>query len=127
METDRFDTATLNDAESRFQKAFLDNDVPALGVFLHDEVRFTGPDGSIIDKAADLAFHRAGTLLLTEVGEVGREVQVIEGVGVTRVTLRVAGTLAGDAIEATMAYTRTWVPSADGWVIAAAHGSMVPA
>lgn len=125
MDSDRFDTTTLNDAESRFQTALLDNDVSALDAFLHEEVRFTGPDGSTIDKAADLAAHRARTLLLTEVGEVSREVQVIDGIGVTRAILRLVGTLAEDKVEATVAYTRTWVPSADGWVIAAAHGSPV--
>ncbi|GLZ78189.1 hypothetical protein Afil01_29960 [Actinorhabdospora filicis] len=125
MDTDRFDTTTLNEAESRFQAALLDSDVPALDAFLHEDVRFTGPDGSTIDKAADLAAHRGRTLVLSEVGEVSREVQVIDGVGVTRATLHLVGTFAGDKIEATMAYTRTWVPSADGWVIAAAHGSPV--
>jgi len=125
MDTDRFDTATLNDAETRFQTALLDNDVSALDAVLHAEVRFTGPDGSTIDKAADLAAHRTRTLVLTEVGEVSREVQVIDGIGVTRAILHLVGTLADDKVEATMAYTRTWVPSADGWVIAAAHGSSV--
>ncbi|WP_285664718.1 nuclear transport factor 2 family protein [Actinorhabdospora filicis] len=125
MDTDRFNTTTLNEAENRFQAAMLDNDVSALDAFLHDEVRFTGPDGSTIDKAADLAVHRSRTLLLSEIDELGREVQVIGGIGVTRVTLRVVGTLAGDKIEATMAYTRTWIPADNGWVIAAAHGSLV--
>ena len=125
MDTDRCDATTLNDAESRFQTALLDNDVSALDAFLHEEVRFTGPDGSTIDKAADLAAHRSRTLVLTEVDEISREVQVIDGIGVTRATLHLVGTLAGDTIDATMAYTRTWVPSANGWVIAAAHGSPV--
>ncbi|GIG69298.1 nuclear transport factor 2 family protein [Phytomonospora endophytica] len=125
MDTDRFNTTTLNDAESRFQTALLNNDVSALDAFLHEDVRFTGPDGSTIDKAADMAAHRAQTLLLTEVGEVSREVQVIDGIGVTRAVLHLVGTVADDKIDATLAYTRTWAPSANGWVIAAAHGSVV--
>lgn len=127
MDTDGFDTTTLNDAESRFQTALLDNDVAALDAFLHEEVRFTGPDGATIDKAADMAAHRARTLVLTEVGEVGREVQVIDGIGVTRAVLHLVGTVGDDKLDATVAYTRTWVPSANGWVIAAAHGSLVSA
>jgi hypothetical protein len=119
----RFDTTTLADAETRFQAALLANDVIALDGFLHEHVRFTGPEGTTIDKADDMAAHRSRALLLTTVDELCREVQVIDGVGITRALLHLVGTVGGDAVDATLAYTRTWVPSPTGWVVAAAHGS----
>ncbi|MBF8186209.1 nuclear transport factor 2 family protein [Nonomuraea sp. K274] len=126
MDADRFDETTLDDAESRFQAALLANDVAALDGFLHDDVRFTGPDGSTIDKAEDMAAHRAGALVLATVAELKREVQVIDGVGITRALLHLVGTAGDDKIDLTLAYTRTWVPSPAGWVVAAAHGSPAP-
>ncbi len=123
MNVDRFTATTLHDAESRFQAALLANDVAALDGFLHDHVRFTGPDGSTIDKAADMAMHRSQALLLTTVDEVNREVQIIDRVGITRALLHLVGTVGDDEIDVTLAYTRTWVPSPTGWVVAAAHGS----
>ena len=123
MADDRFTASTLDDAESRFQTALLAGDVEALDGFLHDQVRYTGADGSTIDKTADMAAHRSNNLVLTTVDEVSRQVQIIDGVGITRAVLHLIGTLGDNEIDLTLAYTRTWVPSPTGWVVAAAHAS----
>lgn len=122
MDTGQFTESTLHQAETRFQHALLTNDVVALDQVLHDDVRFTGPDGVTIDKAADLAAHRSHAFTLRSVDELDREVQVIDGFGITRSTLHLVGSAGEQALDLVIAYTRAWIPSEAGWLIVAAHG-----
>ncbi len=116
----------LGAAESHFQDALRRNDIDELDGLLHDHVRFLGPDGLTIDKAADMAAHRSGSLVFTEVHELQRDVQVFDSVGITRVTLHLAGKVGGEPLDAQLAYTRTWHKQGAAWTIVAAHGSVVP-
>lgn len=127
MLPEHFTEATLSDAETTFQKALSSNDIEVLDQLLHEAVRFIGPDGRTIDKAADIASHRAEEFVLSEVEELERDVQLIDGVGVTRATLHLVGTAGEQPLDVLIAYTRTWVSSTNGWQIIAAHGSVVEA
>jgi hypothetical protein len=119
------EVASLNEAESGFQKALADNDLAGLDKVLDREVRFVGADGSIIGKGEDLAAHRSGQLVLSAVTELHREAQVIKGVGITRVTLHLTGMASGVPLAANVIYTRVWRRDPDGWFVIAAHGSAV--
>jgi Domain of unknown function (DUF4440) len=122
--TQPFTEVTLDQAETDFQRALLTNDVAALDQVLHEDVHFIGPDGATIDKATDLEAHRSEAFTLTAVDELDRQVQVIEGVGITRTTLHLLGATRDQrAVDVVLAYTRTWVPSTHGWLIISAHGS----
>lgn len=121
------DLASLGAAETAFQHALLTNDVATLDGLLHDQVRFIGPDGVTINKQQDIDAHRRGELVFSAVDEVERDTQVIDGVGITRAELRLVGTVAGDHVDVTLVYTRTWLPTPAGWLIVAAHGSVKPA
>lgn len=121
MSTDEI--ALLDAAESRFQEVLAENDLAGLDVFLDEDVRFVAPDGTIIGKEEDLAAHRSGVLVINEVTELRREVQVIGGVGITRVALHLFGVAGGIPLDADLVYTRVWRRDSDGWVIIAAHGS----
>jgi hypothetical protein len=57
------------------------------------------------------------------VTELRREVQVIDGVGITRVALHLLGMAGGRTIAADLIYTRVWHAAESGWVVIAAHGS----
>ena len=117
------DLESLDAAETVFQHALLTNDVAALDGMLHEQVRFIGPDGVTIDKQQDIDAHRRGELVFSAVDQVERDTQVIDGVGITRAELRLAGTVAGDPVDVILVYTRTWLPTPAGWLIVAAHGS----
>lgn len=117
------DLASLDAAETAFQQALLANDIAALDDMLHDQVRFVGPDGVTINKRQDIDAHRRGELVFSAVDQLERDTQVIDSVGITRAELRLVGTVAGDPVDVTLVYTRTWLPSAAGWLIVAAHGS----
>jgi hypothetical protein len=122
MDPSNFTETTLHQAETRFQRALLLNDVKVLDHILHEDVRFTGPDGSTINKSTDIAAHRAQTFGLTAVNEMAREAQVIDGVGITRTTLHLIGASGEQELDMILAYTRVWSPSENGWLIIAAHG-----
>ncbi|MEV4264249.1 nuclear transport factor 2 family protein [Kribbella sp. NPDC049584] len=124
MDINGLSDSSLHEAETRFQQALLANDIAALDRMLHADVRFTGPDGSTIDKAADMASHRSQAFTLTAVDELHREVQIIDGVGITRATLHLVGAAGEHELDMVLAYTRTWLPSEDGWRIIAAHGGI---
>jgi hypothetical protein len=117
-------TASLHEAETRFQRVLLANDVAAFDHFLHPNVRFTGPDGVTIDKTADMESHRSQALTLTVVDELRREVQVIDGVGITRATLHLVGAAGEQEIDTVLAYTRTWLSSKGRWLVIAAHAGL---
>lgn len=124
MDLERPSDTDLHEAESRFQRALSANDIDELDRMLHADVRFTGPDGLTIDKAADMASHRTQAFTWTTVDELDREVQIIDGVGITRATLHLVGTVGEQEVDVVLAYTRTWLPSENGWIIIAAHGGV---
>lgn len=114
---------SLDAAESRFQSAQIEHDLDELDALLHDELRFTGPDGAIGGKDDDLAAHRAGVYDWDAVEQIGREVQILEGVGITRASMSFRGRVAGQPFSGLLSYTRTWAWTAEGWRIVAAHVS----
>lgn len=118
---------SLDEAESEFLRAFRANDIDGLDSILHPDVEFVGPDGSIIDKDADMASHRAGDLDIEFVDELSRRVQVVGGIGITRVKLHIKARVGGSPLDAVLMYSRTWLNQDDRWLIVAAHGSILPA
>lgn len=118
---------SLDEAESEFLRAFRANDIDGLDSILHADVEFVGPDGSIIDKDADMASHRAGDLDIESVDELCRRVQVVGGIGITRVKLHIKASVGGSPLDAVLMNSRTWLNQDDRWLIVAAHGSILPA
>ena len=116
---------SLNEAESEFLRAFRVNDIDGLDSILHADVEFVGPDGAIVDKNADMASHRAGDLEIESVDELSRRVQVIGGIGITRVKLHIKASVGGSPLDAVLMYSRTWLDQDDRWSIVAAHGSIL--
>ncbi len=58
------DTESFRAAEERFRVAQLTSDVSELDHFLHRDLVFVGPDGSVGDKESDLDVHRTGLIHL---------------------------------------------------------------
>jgi ketosteroid isomerase-like protein len=114
--------AGLLAAERALQAAQRAGDVAALDRLLHDRLVAIGPDGARYTKDQDLAAHRSGSSVITELREEHVEVLVAGSTGVTFFTGTLAGTFGGQPMSARMRYTRTWVHDDDaGWRILAAH------
>lgn len=124
--TDHDSTTELELAETSLQDAVRTRDVEALEVLLHDDVRFMGPDGSVIGKEEDLAAHRSGALTISSLNEVSREVKRFGDTGITLVVLDIEGNSGDQPIAARLAYTRAWKLNGSTWQVIAAQGSAVP-
>ena len=115
-------TEGLLRAERRLQAAQLAGDVAALDELLDDRLVAIGPDGTRFTKADDLAGHRSGSSVVSQLVEEHIEVLLAGTTGVTFFTGTVAGTLDGSPFSARLRYTRTWVHHDQaGWRILAAH------
>jgi len=109
-------------AERLLQAAQLAGDVAALDALLEDRLVAIGPDGSRYTKDDDLAGHRSGLSVISELVEESVEVLVLGTTGVTFFIGRVSGTFSGQPMTARLRYTRTWVHDSQvGWRILAAH------
>jgi ketosteroid isomerase-like protein len=107
--------------ERALQAAMRSSDVDELDRLLHPELLAVGPDGQLVDKAADLAAHRAGVFTITELQEQELRVKVVGDTAVTFVVLRVRGKIADDDVAGSMRYTRTWIRDGGSWRVMAAH------
>jgi ketosteroid isomerase-like protein len=116
-------------AEAALRAAQLGADVPALEGLIHDDLLFTGPDGQLATKAADLAAHASGVVRFREhVPEELRIRRVGPDVAVTALRTRLVVEVQGTLLGGTWRYTRVWARSADGaWRVVGGHVSEVPA
>jgi len=107
--------------ERALQAAMRAGDVEQLDRLLHPDLLAVGPDGQMVDKAADLAAHRSGFFKIAELDEERVRVLAHGDVAVTFVVLRVRGSIGDDDVSGRMRYTRTWTRDGGAWRVLAAH------
>jgi ketosteroid isomerase-like protein len=114
--------------EARLRMAQLAADVSALDALIADELLFTGPDGQLGTKAADLEAHRSGALRFrAHVPEEVRVRRVGSHVAISALRARLAVEVDGTPVEGTYRYTRIWARELDGtWRVVGGHVSPVP-
>jgi ketosteroid isomerase-like protein len=117
---------TLDAAETRLQHAQRTGDVDALDALLHTDAVYVGPDGSETTREADLEAHRSGILRLTGTEELSRSVTEFGDAGISRVRVHLVGEAGGQALDAVLVYTRTWVRADGEWQVVQAHGVVAP-
>lgn len=116
---------SLRAAERRLQAAQRTSDVEALTALLHDDVRFTGPDGTLLTKADDLHAHQSGAQVIHRVDEEDLQVFAMGATGVTWFLGTLEVTVAGERLTARARYTRTWLHTTN-WQVIAAHATIFP-
>jgi ketosteroid isomerase-like protein len=112
-------------AERALQDAMRASDVDALERLLHPDLLAVGPDGSLVDRAADLEAHGTGVFQIAELAEEEVRALAVADTAVTFVVLRIRGSIAGVDASGRMRYTRTWVRDDGVWRVIAAHISPV--
>ena len=112
--------------ERALQAAQLASDVEELDRLLHPELLAVGPDGTMIDKAGDLAAHRAGIFQISELDEEDVQVRVLGDLAMTFVVLKIRGAMEDREVSGRLRYTRTWTRDGGVWRVVAAHISPVP-
>ena len=120
MSTDSAEHEVLT-AERALQSAMLAGDVQELERLLHPDLLAVGPDGRLVDRAADLAAHRSGVFEITALAEEDLQVVVAGDTAVTFVVLRIAGEIEGSDASGRFRYTRTWTRDGTDWRVLAAH------
>ena len=108
-------------AERELQAAMRASDVAALDRLLHPDLLAVGPDGQLVDKAADLGAHASGVFRIDALDEEDLRVLVRGETALTFVVLRVRGAIGDAEISGRMRYTRTWTNDGGTWRVLAAH------
>ncbi len=113
-------------AEEQLRLAMLASDTDALARLLAVDLLFTNPLGQLVDKAADLALHRDGTLKLAAVTVSELRLHDAAPLVATSSRLQLHGSYAGSAFAADLRFTRVWRCRADGtWQLSIAHSSAI--
>lgn len=112
--------------ERELQAAMRASDVVALERLLHPDLLAVGPDGRLVDRAADLEAHRTGFFKIGELSEEDVRVQVVRDTALTFVVLRLRGTIGEGEVSGRMRYTRTWARDGGAWRVVGAHISPAP-
>jgi ketosteroid isomerase-like protein len=115
--------------EAALRAAQLAADVRALDALIADELLFTGPDGRLGTKSADLAAHSSGVVRFRghdpqelRVRAVGNDVRVVA------LQARLTVEVNGAPVSGVYRYTRVWARESNGpWRVVAGHVSEVPA
>lgn len=115
----------IESLEAELAQAMLHNNVTALDRLLADEVIFTDPQGGVINKAQDLALHRAGVLVVTTYEVDDLTSLVLDSTAVTNMKVKVVGTFKDEPFEGIYRYTRTYLKQNGQWKIIAAQATAV--
>ena len=115
--------------EATLRAAQLAADVTMLDRLIADELLFTGPDGRLGTKAADLAAHGSGVVRFrVHEPEELRMRAVGASVRIVALQARLTVEVDGAPISGTYRYTRVWAREAGSpWRVVAGHVSEVPA
>ena len=119
------ETDDLLTAEAELEAAMLSGDIATLDRLLRDDLRYTGPDGTVSGKAEDLEAYRSGRLVVTSLQPSDLWATRAGDTGVTSVLARMAGLAGGRPFTTTLRYTRVWTRGPDGWQVLAAQASPV--
>ncbi|MEH2010183.1 nuclear transport factor 2 family protein [Nostoc sp.] len=120
-------TQELEKLEVELREAMLRNDITALDRLLADEVIFTDPQGSVIDKVEDLSVHESGDLVVTSYEADELLVRVFGSTAITNLKVRLTGLFKGESFSGVYRYTRTYLKQNERWQIIAAQATAIAA
>ncbi|WP_298906656.1 nuclear transport factor 2 family protein [uncultured Nostoc sp.] len=120
-------TQELENLEVELREAMLCNDITALDRLLADEVIFTDPQGSVIDKVEDLSLHQSGNLVVTSYETDELIVRVFGSTAITNLKVRLTGLFKGESFSGVYRYTRTYLKQNERWQIIAAQATAIAA
>ena len=120
-------TQELEKLEVELREAMLRNDITALDRLLADEVIFTDPQGSVIDKVEDLSLHQSGNLVVTSYETDELIVRVFGSTAITNLKVRLTGLFKGESFSGVYRYTRTYLKQNERWQIIAAQATAIAA
>lgn len=117
--------AEVEEREEALRKAMLSSDVVALSSLIDEGLVFTGPDGTVLNKAQDLSAHEAGLLKLSKLEFTDRCIKPVGDMILVATKANLTGSFGGMSIDGHYAYTRLWFRASGQWRVIAGHSSRV--
>jgi ketosteroid isomerase-like protein len=115
---------SIDEAEDALLAAMRVSDVAALAELIDADLVFTGPDGMILSKEADLEAHGTGAVRFERIAEIERRTTEHAGQGSTETIVEAVILDAGRRVEATLRYERLWRIITGSWQVT--QGSVTP-
>ena len=112
--------------ERELLNAILKGDASASERYLADTYVFTGPDGTVENKAQAIADIKSGDLKLQSASLDGAKVQVYGDTAVVTYSSNDKGTYKGKDISGKTRWTDVFVHHNGRWQLVASHGTMLP-
>lgn len=112
--------------ERELLNAVLKGDASANERYLADTYVFTGPDGTVENKAQAIADLKSGDLKLQSASLDNAKVQVYGDTAVVTYSSNDKGTYKGKDITGKTRWTDVFVNHNGGWQLVASHGTMLP-
>jgi ketosteroid isomerase-like protein len=106
--------------------AILKGDASANERYLASTYVFTGPDGTVENKAQAIADVKSGDLKLQSASLDGAKVQVYGNTAVVTYSSNDKGTYKGKDISGMTRWTDVFVKDNGRWQVVASHGTMLP-
>ena len=117
---------TVMRIERELLNAVLKGDASANERYLADTFVFTGPDGTVENKAQAIADLKSGDLKLQSASLDGAKVQVYGDTAVVTYSSNDKGTYKGKDITGKTRWTDVFVNHNGRWQVVASHGTMLP-
>lgn len=115
----------IRELEGRLRDAMLASDVDVLDTLLAEDLTFVDATGKVWSKADDLNAHRYKVQRIDRLEIEEQTVRAYEKSAVTITRAALSGQFGGVPFSGSLRYTRTWVETATGWKIVAAHCSVL--
>jgi hypothetical protein len=100
------------------------SDLVALGELIADGLRFTGPDGTVFGRQADLEAHRTGATRFDQIDEVSRSTLESGDTGKTETTAEAVLVNGSARILKRLLWRRSWKIIGGRWQVI--EGSVIP-
>ena len=112
--------------ERELLAALLKGDASANERYLAETYVFTGPDGSVEDRAQAIASLRSGDLKLQSASLDNAKVQIYGDTAIVTYGSNDKGTYKGKDISGKTRWTDVFVKRKGSWQVVASHGTMLP-
>jgi ketosteroid isomerase-like protein len=115
---------TIEMLEEKLRQAMLTSDVHTLDQLIADDLAFTAPNGTVINKQMDMESHRSGQTKFTSIKILEQQAHDYGACIVVMVRAELSGVFNEQAFSGIYCYTRVWMKHQEQWRIIAGHASL---
>jgi ketosteroid isomerase-like protein len=115
---------TIEMLEAKLRQAMLTSDVHTLDQLIADDLAFTAPNGTVINKQMDIESHRSEQTKFTSIEVQEQQAHDYGACIVVMVRAELSGSFNEQAFSGIYCYTRVWMKRQEQWQIIAGHASL---